>query len=99
MTKKFDRVILRKIIFGGFHMDELSYKDGYLKGTYQSLNTLLEDGIITKKQWEDYKDKLFNVEIVVSEKYEFGNRNYIDELSQLYNEKNLWKKCLLLLEK
>lgn len=38
------------LISGVFDMDRLSYKDGYLKGIDPSLNTLLQDGIISKKQ-------------------------------------------------
>ncbi|MBD5546372.1 MAG: hypothetical protein HDQ97_03075 [Lachnospiraceae bacterium] len=79
-------------------MDRLSYKDGYLKGIYQSLNTLLEDGIISKKQWKDYKDKFFNDEIVVPEKYQFYNRNYINELKQMKNERNYMQKIIPLIK-
>ena len=68
----FDHVILRKIILEGvFYMDRLSYKDGYLTGAYQALNTLLKDGIISIKQCRDYKDRLFNDEIIVPETYQF----------------------------
>ena len=79
-------------------MDRLSYKDGYLKGIYQSLNTLLEDGIISKKQWKDYKDKFFNDEISVPEEYQFYNRNYINELKQIKNTRNYMQKIIPLIK-
>lgn len=79
-------------------MDRLSYKDGYLKGIFQSLNTLLEDGVISKKQLKNYKDKFFNNEIIVPEKYQFYNRNYIDELKKIHNEKNYMQKIIPLIK-
>lgn len=79
-------------------MDRLSYKDGYLKGVFKSLNTLLEDGIISKKQWKDYKDKFFNDEIIVPEKYQFYKRNYINELRRIYDEKNSMQNIIPLIK-
>lgn len=79
-------------------MDRLSYKDGYLKGIYQALNALLEDDIISKQQWNDYKDKFFNEVIIVPEMYQFYNRNYIYELKQINNEKNSMQKMIPLIK-
>lgn len=79
-------------------MDRLSYKDGYLKGIVQSLNTLQEDGIISKTQWKDYKNKFFDTEIIVPEKYQFYNRNYINELKQIKNERNYMQKIIPLIK-
>lgn len=82
-------------------MDRLSYIDGYLKGIYQSLNILLDDGIITKKQWNDYKDKFFNGEIVVPEKYQFiniYNRNYIKELKQISERRDYMQTIIPLIK-
>lgn len=58
-------------------MDRLSYKDGYLKGIYQTLNILLEDSVISKEQWKNYKDKFFNFPIIVPENYQFLQNNLL----------------------
>ena len=79
-------------------MDRLSYKDGYLKGICQALNTLLADGIISKKQCKDYKDKFFNDEIIVPEMCQFYNRNYINELRQMKNERNYMQNIIPLIK-
>lgn len=79
-------------------MDRLSYKDGYLNGIYQVLNTLLADDIISKKQWKDYRDKFFNEEIIVPEQCQFYNRDYINELRQIKNERNYMQKIIPLIK-
>lgn len=79
-------------------MDRLSYKDGYLKGVYQTLYTLLKDGIISKKQWKDYKDTFFNSEIIVPEKCQIYKRNYIIELKQIKNTRNFMQKIIPLIK-
>lgn len=79
-------------------MDRLSYKDGYLKGIYQTLNILQKDGVISEKQREDYKDKLFYDEIVVPEKHQFYNRNYLNELKQIAKERDHMQKIVPLIK-
>ena len=96
LTKKSCHAILK--ISRRFFMDRLSYKDGYLKGVYQSLSTLLRDGIISKKQFMDYKNKFFNDKITVPEKYQFGQRNYITELKQIKKERNYMQKIIPLIK-
>lgn len=79
-------------------MDRLSYKDGYLKGVYQTLNALLKDGIISKKQWRDYKDTFIRNEIIVPEKCQFYERNYIIELKQIKNTRNFMQRIIPLIK-
>ena len=79
-------------------MDKLSYKDGYLKGVSLTLNTLLKDCVISSMQWKDYKDKLFNDEIVVPENYLFYDRNYINELKQIKSKTNYMHKIIPLIK-
>lgn len=79
-------------------MDRLSYKDGYLKGIYQSLTALLKDGIISRKQFIDYKNIFFSNEITIPETYQFYKRNYINELKQVKNERNYMQKIIPLIK-
>lgn len=66
-------------------MDRLSYKDGYLKGIHQTLATLLEDGVISRRQYVDYKNDFFSDE----------NRNYINELKQIKDERKNYMKNII----
>lgn len=79
-------------------MDRLSYKDGYLKGIHQSLTALLKDGIISRKQFIDYKNIFFSDEITIPETYQFYKRNYINELKQVKNERNYMQKIIPLIK-
>lgn len=66
-------------------MDRLSYKNGYLKGIHQTLDTLLEDGVISRRQYVDYKNDFFNDE----------NRNYINELKQIKDERKNYMQNII----
>lgn len=79
-------------------MDRLSYKDGYLTGIWQTLNTLLEDGIISKQQYKVSWDKLNDNDIVIPESYQFYKRKYIDELKKIKREKDYMQKIIPLIK-
>lgn len=66
-------------------MDRLSYKNGYLKGIHQTLDTLLEDDVISRRQYVDYKNDFFNDE----------NRNYINELKQIKDERKNYMQNII----
>lgn len=76
-------------------MDKLSYKDGYRKGIHQSLVLLLGNGVISRKQFCDFKDKFFNEQITVPEKPQFCNRDYINELKQFKNERKNYMQNII----